>query len=176
MRSDKEITNTTGMKLDDLGNGGFEEGLSGWEIHVHGAYPRLEPDTQVRHGGKQSLRITAKELTDTALGQNVTLTPGQWYQFRGWVKTRALVPQDATVYGTLQVQRPGGHDGVIASAANHRGDADWTAITIPFQAPPDGRARVVVFLMGFGKGTGTAWFDDLSLVPEDVPGARRRAR
>jgi alpha-N-arabinofuranosidase len=158
---------------DDLRNGGFEEGLSGWEIHVYGAYPRLEPDAEVRHGGKQSLRITANELTDTALGQEVMLTPGRWYRFRGWVKTHALVPRDGPVYGTYQIQRPRGQ-GVIVSGANHRGNTDWTEITVHFQAPPDGRARVAVFLMGFGKGTGSTWFDDLSLVPVDVSRATVR--
>jgi hypothetical protein len=159
-----------GMKRADLRNGDFEEGLSGWEIHAYGTYPRLEPDTQVRHGAKQSLRITANELTDTALGQNVKLTPGHWYQFRGWVKTDALVPQGATVYGTYLIHRPDG-GGEIAKAANHGGDTDWTEITLNFRAPRDGQTRVSLFLMGWGKGTGTAWFDDLSLVPVDPPGA-----
>jgi serine/threonine protein kinase/formylglycine-generating enzyme required for sulfatase activity len=158
------------VEAPHLRNGGFEDGLLGWEIHVYGAYPRPEPDAHVRHGGKQSLQIMANELTDTALGQEVTLTPGQWYRFRGWVKTQALVPQDATAYGTFQIQRPGGQSGAIAIGANHRGDTDWTEITLHFEAPPDGRVRVAVFLMGFGKGTGTAWFDDLSLVPVNGSG------
>jgi hypothetical protein len=36
-------------------------------------------------------------------------------------------------------------------------------VAITFQAPPSGRARIVAFFVGFGKGTGAAWFDDLRL-------------
>src|SRR5262249_23729538 len=50
----------------------------------------------------------------------------------------------------------------------HQGDTDWTEVVIYFTAPPGGKARVSVFFVGFGKGTGTAWFADLKLEPVDV--------
>jgi alpha-N-arabinofuranosidase len=155
------------LRGDHLENGGFEEGTKGWSLHVFGAKPRVEPDADIRHGGKQSLRIQAGEPTDTALGQEVQLTPGQWYRFRGWVKTRGLDPHGARVFGTFQIQRAGGR-GVIASAGNHADDTDWTEVSIYFQAPPEGRTRIAVFFVGHGKGTGTAWFDDLRLDKVDV--------
>jgi alpha-N-arabinofuranosidase len=83
------------------------------------------------------------------------------------VKTDKLQPRDATTWGTFQIQRPGGQ-GVIASGENHGGDTDWTNVTIYFEPPGDGRVRVAAFFAGFGKGTGTAWFDDLSLEPVDL--------
>ena len=36
-----------------------------------------------------------------------------------------------------------------------------------FESPADGRVRIAVFFVGFGKGTGTAWFDDLKLEEVD---------
>jgi hypothetical protein len=33
------------------------------------------------------LRVTASEVSDTALGQEVCLNPGRWYRFTGCVKT-----------------------------------------------------------------------------------------
>ncbi|HEV3022064.1 MAG TPA: alpha-L-arabinofuranosidase C-terminal domain-containing protein, partial [Pirellulales bacterium] len=81
--------------------------------------------------------------------------------------TRRLDPTGAPVFGTFQVQMPGGQ-GIIAGGANHDGDTDWTEVPICFQAPPDGRTRVSVFFVGFGKGTGTAWFDDLKLEEVDL--------
>jgi len=147
-----------------LDNPGFEQSpvTAGWDGHVYGAQPQLEPDAQVFREGRCSLRISATEPSDTALGQEITLKPGQWYRLTGWVKTRGLVPQGAPTYGTLQVQQPGGR-GTIAAGANHGGDSDWARVPVYFQAPPDGRVRVCVFFVGFGKGTGTAWFDDLQL-------------
>ncbi|HEV3387052.1 MAG TPA: alpha-L-arabinofuranosidase C-terminal domain-containing protein, partial [Gemmata sp.] len=123
------------------------------------------------HEGKQSLRISATELSDTALGQELRLKPNQFYRITGWVRTRGLDPHTAPVFGTFQIQMPGGK-GVIAGGTNHKGDTDWVKETLYFEAPSDGRVRVAVFFVGFGKGTGTAWFDDLKLEevdPSTVP-------
>jgi alpha-N-arabinofuranosidase len=152
-------------------NPGFEAGTKGWEVHVYGAKADVVADTDVVHEGKQSLRIAAKELSDTALGQDIRLKPGQFYRFTGWVRTRQLDPHTAPVFGTFQIQRPGG-EGVIVTGTNHKGDTDWVKDTLYFETPADGRVRIAVFFVGFGKGTGTAWFDDLKLEevdPSTVP-------
>src|SRR5947209_3465661 len=78
-----------------LRNPGFEAGLDGWSRHVYGAQSTIEADTQVFHEGKQSLRISAAEPSDTALGQEVRLRPGRCYRLRGWVRTRGLDPHGA---------------------------------------------------------------------------------
>jgi alpha-N-arabinofuranosidase len=152
---------------DALTNPGFEEGSDGWSLTVYGARPVVEKDARVVHGGKHSLRVAATDPSDTALAQDVRLKEGQLYRLRGWVRTRGLDPHGAAVYGTLQVQNPGGR-GTIAAGANHGGDTDWTEVSVWFEPPPGGLTRVVVFFAGFGKGTGTAWFDDLTLEPVEI--------
>jgi alpha-N-arabinofuranosidase len=151
---------------ESVPNGGFEAGLQGWEFHVYGAKADAKADPEVKRGGTRSLRISSSELSDAAIGQEIRLQPRQWYRFGGWVKTRGLDPHAAPTFGTFQIQRAGGQ-GVIAGGANHRGDADWTEVPIFFETPGDGRVRVAAFFVGYGKGTGTAWFDDLSLEPVD---------
>jgi dipeptidyl aminopeptidase/acylaminoacyl peptidase/alpha-L-arabinofuranosidase len=151
----------------DLRNAGFENKLEGWSVHVYGAPPKIEADDTIRHEGKQSLRISATEPSDTALGQEVQLRGGRWYRFSGWVRTRGLEPRGASVFGTFQIQLPGGH-GLLAGGLNHGGDTDWTEVVLGFQAPPDGRTRIAVFFAGFGRGTGTAWFDGLKLEEVDL--------
>jgi hypothetical protein len=42
-------------------------------------------------------------------------------------------------------------------------------VAITFQARGDGLTRICVFFVGFGRGTGTAWFDDLKLVEVSQP-------
>lgn len=143
-------------------NADFESGTDAWSIHVYGAKPKIDADATIKHQGKQSLRISAEELSDSALGQEFLLKAGHWYRFQGWVRTRDLTTNTATVLGTFQIQMPGGN-GVIASGANHQGTTDWSPVTIDFEAPAGGLTRVAVFLTGYGTGTGTAWFDDLSL-------------
>jgi alpha-N-arabinofuranosidase len=150
-----------------LTNPGFEAGLQGWSVHRYGAPSRVEVDAGLKHEGKQALRVSASMPSDTALGQEVMLEPGQCYRFSGWVRTRKLDPGGAPVYGTFQIQHPGGR-GVIAGGASHGGDTDWTEVVIHFVAPPGGRTRIAVFFVGYGRGTGTAWFDDLQLRRVDL--------
>jgi alpha-L-arabinofuranosidase len=155
-----------GAGLEEVGltNAGFENDpvLEGWELSVYGARPEVVPDPTEWHSGKRSLRIRAEESSDTALGREIALKPGRWYRFSAWVKTEQMVPQTAPVFGTLQVQRPGGR-GTIASGENHGGTMAWSETRVMFRAPADGRVRLCLFFVGFGKGTGTVWFDDLRL-------------
>ena len=113
------------------------------------------------------MRVTSSQASDTALGQEVCLHPGRWYRFTGWVKTQGLQPLDGTVTGTFQIQRSGGR-GQLASGSNHQGETDWTKVLLFFQTPPDGRVRIALFLTGYGKGKGTAWFDGLMLEAVDL--------
>jgi alpha-N-arabinofuranosidase len=151
---------------EPLKNARFEDGRDGWSLDVYGAKPTVARDTDVTHGGRPSLRVSAAEPSDTALAQEVRLRPGQLYRLTGWVRTRGLDPRGAPVHGTLQVQNPGGA-GTIAGGANHGGDSDWAEVAVWFEAPPGGLTRVAVFFVGFGKGTGTAWFADLTLEAVD---------
>lgn len=156
------------LALPALVNPGFEanEPRAGWSLHVYGAQPEVAADRTEHHGGAQSLRVSSAEPSDTALSQDVQLTPGAWYRLRGWVRTRDLDPHGSPVYGTFQIQRAGG-GGPIATGANHRGDTVWTEVPVVFRAPADGRVQITLFFVGFGKGTGAAWFDDVSL--DEVP-------
>ena len=160
-----------GAERGELANGGFEatEALQGWDLTVYGARPEIHADREVRHEGTQSLRVSATELSDTALAQELTLKPNCCYRFSGWVKTAGLSASSAPVFGTLQVQHPGGH-GTIAGGKNHGGDTDWTEVPVCFVTPADGCVRLCLFFAGFGKATGTVWFDDLKL--EELDPAR----
>jgi alpha-N-arabinofuranosidase len=149
-------------------NPGFEspDPLEGWNVVTYGAAAKIAIDDQVVHEGRQALRISADDPSDTALGQELGLDPHGWYRFSGWVKTRGLDAMGSAVSGTYQIQRAGGR-GTLAGGSSHHGDTDWSVVTLVFQVPADGRVRVAPFLVGFGKGRGTAWFDDMALEPVD---------
>ena len=134
----------------------------GWQVVTYGAKAEVVADDHEPSDGRQSLRVSATEPSDTALGQDVALKPSRWYRFKGSVRTRGLEPVDAKVFGTYQIQGAGGR-GVLASGPNLRGDNGWRSVELVFQGPADGRVRVAPFLAGFGKGRGTAWFDGLTL-------------
>jgi alpha-N-arabinofuranosidase len=146
-----------------MANAGFESAdHDGWSLHVYGAQPEVRVDKDVRHEGKQSLCVRAEQPSDTAFGQELQLKPGRLYRLTGWVRCEKLDPKDAPVCGTFQIQTPAGN-GVIASGRNHPGTCDWTRESIYFMSPGDGKTRIAVFFVGYGKGTGTVWFDDISL-------------
>ncbi len=145
-----------------LKNADFASGADGWEQTTYGARPAVAKDADVAYNGTPSLRVAAAEPCDTALAQEVRLTAGRLYRLSARVRTRGLDPHGAPVYGTLQVQHPGGR-GVLAAGANHGGDTDWAEVVVPFEAPAGGLTRVCLFFVGFGKGTGTAWFADVRL-------------
>jgi WD domain, G-beta repeat/Carbohydrate binding domain len=146
-----------------LRNPGFEDRLRGWETGVYGARLTIDFDSSILREGRQSLRVSATQPSDTAFGQEVMLKPGHSYRLAGWVRTRGLQPHGSLVYGTFQVQLSKGQ-GTIASGSNHGGDTEWTEVTITLKAPASGGTRICAFFAGFGKGIGTAWFDDLKLV------------
>jgi len=144
--------------------------IATWEVSVYGAKPEITADVAARRGSQNPVKVMATELSDTALGKEIMLKPNAWYQFSGWVKTEGLLPQTATVYGTLQVQNPGGR-GILASGPSHGGNTPWSWVPVIFRAPSDGRVRVCLFFAGFGKATGVAWFDDLKLAEIDPSAA-----
>ena len=162
-----EGINRLPVRVESLKNPGFEAGTADWSIAVYGVKPTISADGQTFHEGKQSLRISSSEPSDAALGQELMLAPGRLYRLHGWVRMRGLDPHGAPVYGTFQIQTPGGNS-IIASGTNHGGDTDWTEVVIDFEAPPGGRTRVAVFFTGFGKGMGTVWFDDLKIEEVDT--------
>ena len=136
--------------------------------YVGGPRQRFEFDIEVVREGRQALRVTASQPVDVACYQEVMLKPGQWYRFSGLVRTRGLDPRDSSVYGTFHIHARAMND-FIAKGDNHRGDTEWTRVTLTFQARGDGLTRIVLYLVGFGRGTGTAWYDDLSLVEVSHP-------
>ncbi len=133
-----------------LRNPGFEDELKGWETAVYGARPTIGFDSSVLREGRQSVRVSATQPSDTAFGQEVMLEPGQSYHLAGWVRTRGLQPPGSPVYGTFPVQLSKGQ-GTRASGTNHGGDTEWTEVTITFKAPASGRTRICAFFASFGK-------------------------
>jgi alpha-N-arabinofuranosidase len=156
-----------------LRNAGLEEvgadGLpAGFTKAIYGAQPVIAYDAGVKKEGRQSMRVSADQPSDTAVAQDVEVKPGAAYCFSGWIRTRDLTAEPrSSTYGTYQIQDCQGR--TIARLTNHRGTTEWTQEKVYFLAPADGKVHVVCFFVGFGKGTGAVWFDDLRL--EEAAGA-----
>lgn len=154
-------------------NPGFEDAnpLAAWKTWIFhdGQAPVVRTDSPAAHEGRQSLLIEAADPADVALGQVVALPPNSIWRVRGWIRTENLTARDRTdTGGTIHVQTPEG--ATLARGASAFGTSPWKEIQTAFRVPADGRVKVVLFFVGYGKGTGRVWFDDLRLERGDEDG------
>jgi hypothetical protein len=151
-----------------LKNRGFEAGLNGWKTWSDNERSQFEFDTDVAREGWQSFRLTTADSAEAVCYQEVMLKAEHWYRFSGWVRTRGLTSPGARLCGTYMISRGGGNT-AIAAGRNYAGDTEWSEVRLTFRAPAGGLVRIHGILAAFGKGTGTAWFDDLKLVEVNQP-------
>jgi hypothetical protein len=154
-----------------LKNPDFEDGMQGWtSFKSHGAKPQFDLDTKEVREGRQSIRISASQLSDSGIYQDIMLKPGHRYRFSGWVRTRGLNPHGARVFGTFMALPVSQAYSTDQAKLNHGGENEWTEVAFSFEAPADGKVRILSAHVNFGMGTGTVWFDDLKLEEIDPAG------
>ena len=85
-----------GVRFDDanlpgnlLANGGFEEGLTGWQLLPVDYTAKV--DETVSHTGKASFRFDAREFTGGYLWQRGEIDPRRYYRISLWARTDGLV-------------------------------------------------------------------------------------
>ncbi len=148
-------------------NAGFEDGLSKWSGN-----PRASADPAVKHGGKQSARVTIPatqtDRTGIYLVQQIPITGGLLYSAEAFVKTQDVVA------ATLGEMSPTGATVIIewadkqgrwlASgdyATGSYGTTDWRRVTTKAMRSPADAGYAIIFLSL--RATGTGWFDDIKL-------------
>ncbi len=159
-----------------LPNGGFEKLASGgapagWTTSGSGA----AVDDAVSHSGKRSLRIfVADPSSQGARATSGFIAVSGRVRAEAWIKTRGVMAgakpwNVARVYFNIYdadrkpLSKHWGHYDIGAQV----GTKDWTRYTVEVELPAEVRyVRVICSLAG--GATGTAWFDDVSLV--QLPG------
>jgi len=148
-------------------NGGFEEGLEKWSSN-----PRATVDTQVKHGGKQSARITIPATQTDATGiylvQNVPAVEGKLYQVTAWVKSddvKGVTLGDKSPTGVTAIVEFADKEGKWLASGDYAsglyGTKDWTQISTDACRAPEKAGFAIIFLSL--RGTGTGWFDDITV-------------
>ncbi|MHC4289153.1 MAG: serine hydrolase [Planctomycetota bacterium] len=152
-----------------------EDPLYGWHCVVikGGQEPSILSDCNDRKEGKQSLLITSKDPADIAIVQKINLPPDSLWRVSYWVKTEDLNAADSTVIGGALHVRAMDNLPVVETPSNF-GTSPWKKTDVLFRVPVSGEVQLVLFFVGFGKGTGKAWFDDIRLekiadAPAHVP-------
>ncbi len=152
-------------------NGGFEvgEGLApaGWQNDATDAQHHLAwVDEQPRSGRRcmQTVVDAGASATWIATRQgSLPIIGGARYVMRAWVKA-----QDVAGYAGWYVHVGNGKNAMLISPMLPGGDGSygWKEVKTEFTAPADAdRADLGTVL----RGTGTAWFDDVSLECLDPP-------
>lgn len=104
------------------------------------------------------LKVTATADTDSGIAILIPVKKGTRYRLSGWIKTENLKIRGNGPGAMLN--RHGGE-----RTKGLRGTNDWTEVSMEFEAGSDHQALIHCLFSGYGVGTGTVYFDDLSLTP-----------
>lgn len=155
--------------IDILTNGGFEEGLAGWEPAA--GHTLAREAKHVRSGGASLMgEVTAQNMA-LHLRRKIKVTAGHLYQIRIWAK--------ATNYTKLvlfMVPPGAGQKERLRVETFDRLPAKWAAYDGIFTAQKDGEAELqVISPSSFGADgrPGKIWLDDIQVF-ESVPPALTR--
>jgi tetratricopeptide (TPR) repeat protein len=164
-----------------LWDGGFESGQTGlaytwfFSSGAHGV--RIGPQSQEKHSGSQSLRVTfdgRSNLTFQDVCHVVPLQSAASYRFSAYVRARDLSTDQGPhfVLGAI-----GGVPAAPLVTKDLLGSFDWQEIAADW-TPPQGAIEAQVCLARLpsdqpdNKIRGTLWLDDVSLVPAALGNAR----
>ena len=158
-----------------LWDGGFESGVAGggfsWLLSGGIGDVQIGFDTQEKHSGNRSLRLIfdgKSNLNFAGVCHYVPVRPSTAYRFSAWVKTRSLGTDQGIRF---QLHSLGTRDTSSALTRELHGTAPWTLIDLPWTSGKDVH-QLQVCLVRFpsdeaqGKIQGTAWVDDVALVPQ----------
>ena len=142
-----------------LANTGFEGGAAGWS----GSF---DIDNVERYSGAASARVTNAKGSPVRVFQGKQpVEPGKSYTSRGWVKIDQAGSGDMNAMvmvnlmdasGTYVADLPGNYYVYGTNGA-------WREIHYSFSTPAN--ATQAQLFLSLNGGTGTAWFDDITLTP-----------
>ncbi len=179
-----------GVALPDMSaapqpaNAGFEEsgetGLPGWTTSAQGTNVAL--DTEEKHSGASSLRITAEATTTEepaegrrrrrrggcTLTQTFAVEPFKYYRVSVWVKTDNAGNQGE---GFINVTSKEGKRRNTYYNVQVEATQDWTRVSSVFNTLD---AESVEFSISPRAGDGTIWIDDVVIEPAGILNVVRR--
>ena len=137
----------------------FEAGApKGWFKATHQPQGVLDAAGAAAHGGGRSAKISSAEGGDLSWSQIVAVKPYSKYRLSGWIKARDVKPLGRARGALFNVN---GLD--EAQTPPVTGTRDWTRIEIVFDTGANDAVQVNCLFGGWGRATGTAWYDDVAL-------------
>ncbi|HOJ22410.1 MAG TPA: hypothetical protein PLY56_12840, partial [Armatimonadota bacterium] len=158
-------------------NGSVEEGTG--DTPAHWIHDRQDPEHQLfwttenPRSGKRCLKtVVAEDAEPTWIAtrqRDIHIIGGAKYVMRAWVKAENVRGHAGWYIHVGNAQNP---MMIAPMLSGGEGTYDWREVTAEFTAPPEAnRASLGTVL----RGTGTAWFDDVSLECAEKPRLLARA-
>ena len=153
----------------EFSNPGFEDGAAGWSLPPKAAY-----DAKVAHGGKGSVRLRVDDPKKDScyVTRQVPVKPGARYRASCFVKTEDVRDTEGRMpsVGAGLIVEWADKDGKWCGSGEYAcgifGTKDWQKVECRnLQANP--RAAYAIFYLAV-RGSGRAWFDDVSLIHDEV--------
>jgi tetratricopeptide (TPR) repeat protein len=162
-------------------DGSFESGVAGggfaWSYRPAFEGVQASLDSRERHSGNQSLRLQFGGKRNVNFDNAcivARVAPSVAYRFSAWVRTRALTTDQGLRFSMIPIGIRGARSSVTRDV---RGSEPWTRIEMPWTAEKDAHS-VRICLVRYASEKldneiqGTAWVDDVALVPEN-PGSAK---
>jgi tetratricopeptide (TPR) repeat protein len=158
-----------------LWDGGFETGVFGggftWTIPPPTPGVQVTIDSNEKHSGQRSLRLVFDGSRNVDLSDVCHLAqvqPGTSYRFSAWVRTQGLATDQGIRF---RLEWLDNSRNAFTETTDVHGTQPWTQLTLPWTAVAGVRQlRVCVNRHPsddlVSRIHGTAWIDDVALVPE----------
>ena len=148
-------------------NSSFEQVTDGkpanWRTSTHSGRGELTT-ANTGHTGSHSVKITsADQGGDISWTITVPVRPRTDYKLTGWIKTenvRKIGRANGAMLNIHELQDP-----VRGGTKALAGDNDWTQVQLTFNSGALNEITVNCLFGGWGRATGTAWYDDIELAP-----------
>ncbi len=137
-----------------------EGGTGPWTLRSYGVERPGTVEMAVTEGGRnggKALMIRSPHRADVGAGLDVAVRPNTRYRLSAWVRTENL-------------ENRGGRGAMLNTHGGARSNAltgttDWTELAVEFTTGNETSHLVHCLFGGYGGSIGTAWWDDVSLVP-----------
>jgi tetratricopeptide (TPR) repeat protein len=157
----------------DVGGGGFAWRNSSSLSGVGTAF-----DTNEKHSGKRSLRLTFNGLHNldfAGVCQYIAVQPATSYRFSAWVRTESLSTDQGVRFGLHSISDS---DRSVAWTDDVHGTQPWAQIRLPWTSGNEvHELQLCVSRLPSaqfdGKIHGSAWIDDVVLAPESAESAKQ---
>ena len=165
-----ETKTSTDNNANLIRNGSFESESDGnparWNAVTHNGQGVLSLANTARTGGR-SVQISSENGGDLSWATRVRVNPHTDYRLSGWIMTEKVDKirgARGAMFNIHELQDP-----VTAGTPPVTGTQDWTQVEVLFNTGALEAITINCLFGGWGRCTGTAWFDDLELTP--APGA-----